>query len=144
MKTSKPSTTAKATSPAAAKSKASKKPAATPATPKLSEALTGKTAQIHDLCGIVILCLPQEMRQLLGEEIYQQRIKELAEFALLLILREESKVLYVTAPIRVAEQGETGLFSMAHLRNPDSASKAPKAKDRTAKPKTVKARGRKP
>ena len=145
MKTTKPSTVANATTTSTAAASVCATIGATDSAkttpPESNEALTGQPAQIHDLSAYVVLCVPPEMSLLLGEEVYQQRVQEIEEMGALITVRQTDKVLFITAPIRVAVPGAGGLYSMARngiTVHDAQAPKNQKNKKAAGKPKTVK------
>ena len=144
MKTTKPSTAANANATAATSAVTATIGAtdgAKTTPPESNEALTGQPAQIHDLSAYVVLCVPPEMSLLLGEEVYQQRVQEIEEMGALITVRQTDKVLFITAPIRVAVPGAGGLYSMARngiTVHDAQAPKNQKNKKAAGKPKTVK------
>jgi hypothetical protein len=152
MKTTKPSTAANPTTAASSAVTASigATDGAKTTPPESSEALTGQPAQIHDLSAYVVLCVPPEMRLLLGEEIYQQRVLDLEEMGALITVRQTDKVLFITAPIRVAVPGAGGLYSMArngitvHDAQAPKDEKNKKAIGKAKVAKAAKTRVRKP
>lgn len=57
----------------------------------------------HDLQGFAMMCLPERMREILGEEAYEECIRQLQEMALTLIVRQPEKVLFVDLAWSIAE-----------------------------------------
>lgn len=104
--------------------------------PGSSEALQGKPVMQHDLKGFALICLPAQMRQILGEDAYEECIRQIQEVALVLIVRELEKILFVDLAWRIAEPGADGL----QLR-PVKAGDASPDKN-TVKTKTAKARAK--
>lgn len=135
--TTPPAKTSPATAPKSGRSKQTVAAPPTPATlttPALSEALKGRPVQVHDLSAFVVLCLPAEVRLLLGEQKYQECIKEIEEVALVLTVREADRLLFVAAPFHVACPGSDGQYSTERSRTKPGAEhpsgKATKARVR--------------
>ena len=90
----------------------------------------------HDLQGFALICLPAQMRQILGEEAYEESIRQIQDVALVLIVRELEKVLFVDLAWRIAEPGADGLQFRPVNAGDASADK------NTVKTKTAKARAK--
>lgn len=56
-------------------------------------------ARIHDLTGFVAVCIPQELRQILGEEEYDSHIKEIETYELTWIIRVSNDVVYLRSKL---------------------------------------------
>ena len=146
MKTAKKATTQKTTKsrsaqpgkPSTARTKVedSSKPTPESAVQKQPEVPEGKPVMQHDLKGFALICLPAQMRQILGEEAYEECIRQIQDVALVLIVRELEKVLFVDLAWRIAEPGADGLQLRPVKVGDASADKA------TVKTKTAKARAK--
>ena len=68
-------------------------PGATP------EASQSNLARIHDLMGLAVISLPQQLREIIGDEAFELRIAELNQHEFSMIVREPHDVVYVRMPI---------------------------------------------
>jgi len=90
--------------------KASEKPppqASKPAKPRNTgltpEASKPALVRLHDLSGLLVLHMPQQLREILGEELYQQFIQDAEQLTATLIHREIKDVVYIRMPVLVRE-----------------------------------------
>ena len=124
MKTTKPShiasTPSRPSTPKSAKTSAPAKPnksrashakSSTKATSTTQpDAPLGKLVRQHDINGFVVINLPAQMRQILGEEAYQDCVTAVQRMVGLLTVREEDKVLFVRMAFHVADADADGVY----------------------------------
>jgi hypothetical protein len=78
------------------------KPQKNSATPEASEP---QLVRLHDLSGVVVLHIPPQLREILGEELYQQFIQDVEQLKATLIHRDIKNVVYIHMPVLVREIG---------------------------------------
>jgi hypothetical protein len=103
------------------------KPAALPP-PKTdpAEVSAGQLVRLHDLNGVVVFYLPAEMRRILGEPLLSQQVNDLRRYAITLIARTASDVVYVDMPILV-EDLPGGVDALANPGKPSGSALARRA-----------------
>ena len=124
MKTTKPSpiasTPSRPSTPKSAKTSAPAKPnksrashakSSTKATSTIQpDAPQGKLVRQHDMNGFVVINLPAQMRQILGEKDYQDCVTAVQQMVGLLTVREDDKVLFVRMAFQVADADADGVY----------------------------------
>ena len=55
--------------------------------------------RLHDLSGLVVISLPEALRDILGEEAFKRRLDEINRHEFLVIVREPGDVVYINMPI---------------------------------------------
>jgi hypothetical protein len=76
------------------------KPQKTSVTPEAPEP---QLVRLHDLSGLVVLHIPPQLREILGEELYQQFIQDVEQLTATLIHRDIKNVVYIHMPVLVRE-----------------------------------------
>lgn len=76
------------------------KPQKNSATPEASEP---QLVRLHDLSGMVVLHIPPQLREILGEKLYQQFIQDVEQLEATLIHRDIKNVVYIRMPVLVRE-----------------------------------------
>ena len=71
-------------------------------TPEASEP---QLVHLHDLSGLAVLHIPRQLREILGEELYQQFIQDVEQLTATLIHRDIKNVVYIHMPVLVREIG---------------------------------------
>jgi hypothetical protein len=112
-----------------------RKPHETDATPA---ATPGHLVRLHDLSGLVVISLPETLRDIIGEEAFKLRLDELNRHEFLVIVREPGDVVYINMPI-YAMRGMAGMEPQA-AANPLDNDK--KSKDKASAKRQVKSQTR--
>ena len=62
-------------------------------------ATPGHLVRLHDLSGLVVISVPESLRDIIGEEAFKRRLDELNRHEFLVIVREPGDVVYINMPI---------------------------------------------
>lgn len=100
----------------------SRVPGVTPA------ASPGNLVRLHDLQGLVVISLPEGLREILGDEAFKRRLEELNQHQFVLIVREPHDVVYIRMPI-------FAMSGTAHGMGPQTAANTPEPIDGKSKGK---------
>ncbi len=73
-----------------------RKPHAPDAVPALTP---DQLVRLHDLAGLVVVSVPETLRDIIGEEAFKLRLEELNRHEFLVIVREPGDVVYIKMPI---------------------------------------------
>ena len=105
------------------------KPRGKPRKPHAPDAAPAATpdhlVRLHDLSGLVVISLPEALRDIIGEEAFKRRLDELNRHEFRLIVRESGDVVYINMPIYVMSGRAHGLgpLSSANPLDTDGKSK---------------------
>ena len=55
--------------------------------------------RLHDLSGLVVISVPESLRDIIGEEAFKRRLDEINRHEFLVIVREPGDVVYINMPI---------------------------------------------
>lgn len=91
-----------------------------------AEVSAGQLVRLHDLNGVVVFYLPREMKSILGAKLLSQQRKDLRGYAITLIARTDSDVIYVDMPILV-EELPSGVDALANPGKPTESALARRA-----------------
>lgn len=107
-------------------------------------------ARIHDLTGFAAVSIPPELRQILGEEEYENHIKQIESYEMVMIIRVPNDVVYlrsrlVTVPFGGQRQVQVpdpqASKAKAHKKGKSAVAPSLKRSSRTPEKSARKPRG---
>lgn len=100
------------------------------------------TVRVHDLVGVAAIALPAEMRDIFGEETYQDIRSDINNQLMTMIVRRPGHIVYVHANLKALDLGNRGKSAAPATganRSGDTSAKTPVNHDAgaTSKPRMV-------
>lgn len=86
----------------------------------------GELVRLFEVEGFAAVALPAQVREILGKEVFVQRVAELGDYEFTVILRHPGQIIHVNLPIYVGviEHNDQGQLMLKSLTPTVSAEKA--------------------
>ncbi len=100
------------------------KPLKTHSPDSADEVTPDQIVRLHDLAGLVVISLPEALKDIIGEEAFKRRLEELNRHEFRLIVREPGDVVYINMPIyAMADRADMQPKTSAKVQDTDGKSK---------------------
>jgi hypothetical protein len=84
----------------------------------------GSLARVYDLRSVAMLSLPQGLRALIGDEIFEAMVARLESLELQMVLRPEGKVVFLAMSFLTFDQDKSGPLPAAEVPRDSVAAAA--------------------
>ena len=92
------------------------------------EVAPGKLVRLHDLEGLMVISLPEELREIIGEKAFKLHVEELNQHEVVIIAGEASDLAYIRLSIFCMTGRAHGMGSPAAANSPGPTDKKSQGK----------------